>query len=227
MLVHQLKRERLPPGAAGLDLCTGSGVLAVAAARHGCREVTAVDVSGKAVLAARWNARLNGVRIRSVRGDLFEPVRGRSFDLIVSNPPYVPSPTGELPQRGLARAWEAGSDGRVFLDRICAEAGAHLRPGGVMLLVHSSVCGEQATLSALSESGLSARVALRHRGGLGPILQARADWLRDRQLLLEDDQEEMLVIRAEAPGADRAAGRMRLAAQSTIRAGQPANRLAS
>jgi release factor glutamine methyltransferase len=206
MLVHELKRERLPPGAAGLDLCTGSGVLAVAAARHGCRQVTAVDVSRKAVLAARFNARLNGLRVRSVRGDLFEPVRDQRFDLIVSNPPYVPSPTGDLPRRGLARAWEAGSDGRVFLDQICAEASAHLRPGGVMLLVHSSVCGEQATVSALSDSGLSVSVALRHRGALGPILRARADWLRDRQLLPDDGQEEMLVIRAEAPGGEARQG---------------------
>jgi release factor glutamine methyltransferase len=114
----------------------------------------------------------------------------------------------------------------VFLDQICAEASAHLRPGGVMLLVHSSVCGEQATVSALSDSGLSVSVALRHRGALGPILRARADWLRDRQLLPDDGQEEMLVIRAEAPGGDWAAGRIRRAAQSTILA-QPANRFAS
>lgn len=203
MLIRELKREALRPGAVGLDLCTGSGVLAIAAARHGCRHVTAVDVSRRAVIAARCNARLNGVSVDSVRGDLFEPVRGRRFDLIVSNPPYVPTPSGEIPQHGLARAWEAGSDGRVFIDRICAQAGSHLRLGGVMLLVHSSICGEAATTSALRDQGLSVRVVLRHRGGLGPILQARADWLRRRQLLLEDDQEEMLVIRAEAPVAIR------------------------
>ncbi len=200
MLVDQLKRERLPCGAVGLDLCTGSGVLAIAAARHGCAEVTAIDVSRRAVLAARCNARLNGVRIRSVRGDLFDPVAGRRFDLIVSNPPYVPTPTGEIPVRGLARAWEAGIDGRVFLDRICAGAAAHLRPGGVMLVVHSSICGEPATISALRAQRLSVSVVHRHRGGLGPIVQARAEWLRRQQLLPEDGQEEMVVIRAQAPG---------------------------
>jgi release factor glutamine methyltransferase len=202
MLVDQLRRERLRPGAVGLDLCTGSGVLAIAAARHGCADVIAIDVSRRAVLAARCNARLNGVRIRSVRGDLFEPVAGRRFDLIVSNPPYVPTPTGEIPERGLARAWEAGIDGRVFLDRICAGAGAHLRPGGVMLIVHSSICSEPATISALREQQLSVSVVLRHRGGLGPIVQARAGWLRQHDLLPEDGQEEMVVIRAQAPGGD-------------------------
>jgi release factor glutamine methyltransferase len=199
MLVRELKREPLRPGAVGLDLCTGSGVLAIAAARHGCGHVTAVDVSRRAVVAAWCNARLNGVSVRSVWGDLFEPVRGRHFDLIVSNPPYVPTPAGEIPRHGIARAWEGGTDGRVLVDRICADAGAHLRPGGVMLLVHSSVCGEAATTSALADQGLSVSVVLRHRGELGPILRARGDWLRRQQLLLEDDREEMLVIRAQAP----------------------------
>jgi release factor glutamine methyltransferase len=203
MLIRALKREQLRPGAIGLDLCTGSGVLAIAAARHGCSHVTAVDVSRRGVLAARCNARLNGVRVQSMRGDLFEPVRGQRFDLIVSNPPYVPTPNGEIPQRGLARAWDAGSDGRAFVDRICARAEAHLRPGGVMLLVHSSICVEAATTSALTDQGLSVSVVLRHRGGLGPILQVRADWLRRQRLLLKDDQEEMLVIRAQAPAGMR------------------------
>lgn len=103
MLIRELKREALRPGAVGLDLCTGSGVLAIAAARHGCRHVTAVDVSRRAVIAARCNARLNGVSVNSVRGDLFEPVRGRRFDLIVSNPPYVPTQVG----RFRSTAWPA------------------------------------------------------------------------------------------------------------------------
>lgn len=202
MLVAQLRRERLRPGAVGLDLCTGSGVLAIAAARHGCRHVAAVDISLKAALATRCNARLNGVSVRAVRGDLFDPVRGRRFDLITSNPPYVPNPTGEIPRRGLARAWEAGTDGRSFLDRICTQANEYLRPGGVLLLVHSSICGEHATMSALRAQGLSADVVLRHVGGLGPILQARAAWLRERRLLRNDGREEMLVIRAQAPGGE-------------------------
>ena len=122
MLVRELQREPLRPGAVGLDLCTGSGVLAIAAARHGCRHVAAVDISRRAVAAAWCNARLNGVSVQSVRGDLFEPVRGRRFDLIVSNPPYVPTPAGEIPRRGLARAWEGGA-GRPRCSR------SHLRAG--------------------------------------------------------------------------------------------------
>lgn len=203
MLISALARERLPAGARGLDLCTGSGVLAVAAAAHGCAEVLSVDISRRAVLAAWLNGRLNGFRIRALRGDLYGPVAGKRFDLIVSNPPYVPTPDGELPRRGLARAWEGGPDGRAFIDRICAGAREHLQPGGVMLLVHSSVCGERATLAALRAQGLQTTVALRHEGRLGPILDSRKQWLHQRGLLDQSEREQILVVRAQASDAPR------------------------
>ena len=195
MLAGQLRRERLGPGVSVLDLGTGSGHLAVVAALAGASAV-AVDVSRRAMLSVRLNARLNGVRVTALRGDLFAPVAGRRFDVIVSNPPYLPHPDEQLPQRGLRRAIDAGPRGRAFLDRICAQAGEYLKPGGVLLLVHSSVCGEPATIDALSAQGLSAGVVLRHRGPLGPLLQARADWLRAEGLLLPGDQEDMIVVRA-------------------------------
>ena len=112
LLAEQLREQTLPPRASVLDLCTGSGVLAVCAAMRGARDVTAVDVSRRAVWAARINARLNGTRIRGVRGDLFEAVGDRRFDAIVSNPPYVPAESDEPPARGPQRAWEAGLDRR-------------------------------------------------------------------------------------------------------------------
>jgi release factor glutamine methyltransferase len=201
MVVRQIHELRLSPTASALDLCTGSGVLAIAAAQAGCREVIAVDVSRRAVVAARVNGLLNRVRVRALRGDLFAPVERQRFDLIVSNPPYLPSPADELPRRGLARAWEAGHDGRAILDRICADAHEHLKPGGVMLLVHSEVCGERATLEALNSGGLRAEVVFRHHGKLGPIMRERADWLRERGLLRDPHQqsEEMLVFKAERP----------------------------
>src|SRR5205085_10496904 len=109
-------------------------------------------------LTVKINARLNGVPIKAIRGDLFEPVKDMRFDLIVSNPPYLPSPEGNAPARGPARAWDAGASGRLFLDRICARASEHLRPGGAVLLVHSSICGEAATLAQLEAGGLRASV---------------------------------------------------------------------
>jgi release factor glutamine methyltransferase len=195
MLADQLRRERLGPGVSVLDLCTGSGHLAVVAALAGA-SVVAVDVSRRSMLSVRLNAMLNGVRIAAVRGDLFAPVAGRRFDVIVSNPPYLPHPDEKLPEHGLARAIDAGPRGRAFIDRICAQVGEHLTPGGVLLLVHSSVCGEQATIDGLAAHGLRAEVVYRHRGPLGPILRSRVDWLRAEGLLLPGDEEDVLVFRA-------------------------------
>jgi release factor glutamine methyltransferase len=195
MLADQLRRERLGPGVSVLDLCTGSGHLAVVAALAGASAV-GIDISRRAMLSVHLNALLNGVRVTALRGDLFAPVAGRRFDVIVSNPPYLPHPDEQLPERGLARAIDAGPRGRAFLDRICAQVGEHLTPGGVLLLVHSSVCGERETLEALSARGLQAEVVYRHRGALGPILQSRVDWLRAEGLLLPDDQEDVLIFRA-------------------------------
>jgi release factor glutamine methyltransferase len=178
-----------------LDVCTGSGIVAVSAALAGA-DVTAVDVSRRAVLAARLNARLNGVRVRALRGDLLAPVRGERFDLIASNPPYVPD-DGAQPPRGLERAWKAGHDGRAILDRLCDEAPALLAPGGTLLLVHSSVCGEDATLERLRANGLAAEVVERRRGPLGPLLRARAPVLESRGLLERGAAEEdVIVVRA-------------------------------
>ncbi|MEA2285856.1 MAG: release factor glutamine methyltransferase [Solirubrobacteraceae bacterium] len=198
MLASHL-RAQMPPGAAVLDVCTGSGLLAVTAARHGAGSVAAIDVSRRAVLTARINARLNGVRVRALRGDLFAPVAGERFDVIVSNPPYVPAQDDELPARGPQRAWDAGTDGRALLDRICAAAPAHLRPGGFLLLVHSSICGIEPTVERLERAGLSVDVLEKRRGALGPLVTARAPELEARGILRPGEREEdMLVVKAAA-----------------------------
>jgi len=135
----------LPEGGAALDLGTGSGALAVslALARPGAR-VTAVDLSADALAVARLNAGALGATLELLQGDLFAPLPAdRRFDVIASNPPYVPS--GEI--AGLARevrrepalALDGGPDGLAVLRRIVAEAPRWLRPGGALLLeMHES-----------------------------------------------------------------------------------------
>ena len=182
------------PGARVLDVCTGTGHLAVASALAGARRVVAVDVSRRAVLAARLNARLNGVRVDVRRGDLLAPVGGERFDLVVSNPPYLPAVDGGVPARGPERAWDAGPDGRALLDRLIAGAPRVLAPGGTLLLVQSSVCGETATLAALAAAGLRPRVVARRPGPLGPRLTARASVLEARGLLPAGRREEELMV---------------------------------
>src|SRR3954447_16323625 len=114
LLADALDREPLPRGARVLDLCSGSGALAVRAALGGRdREVWAVDVSRRAVLTIRLNAARNRVRVRAVGGDLLSAVAGQRFDAIVSSPPYVPALSDTLPTAGPERAWDAGRDGRA------------------------------------------------------------------------------------------------------------------
>ena len=195
----------VPRGARVLELGTGTGAVAMAAARGGCR-VVAVDVSAQAVLTARLNALLRGLPVRVLRGDLFAPVAGETFDVIVANPPYVAGTADPGTVRGRARAWEAGPDGRALVDRICAEAPRHLTPSGTLLMVHSALNGVAATLVSLREAGMHARVVARRREPFGPVMRRRAGELRARGLLgPHQTYEDLVVVRADR-AADRAAG---------------------
>ncbi len=200
LLGRALCREGVVPGSDVLDLGSGSGALAVGAARMGAR-VTAVDIAWPAVLTTCLNAFLSRQRVTVRRGDLTAAVPGRTYDLVVSNPPYVPSPARTLPHRGRARAWDAGRDGRALLDRICDAAPAALRPGGVLLIVHSGMCGVENTLKRLADAGLYASVADQVRIPFGPVLRSRRAWLRREGLLAGwgDDYEELVVIRGKRP----------------------------
>lgn len=184
LLADVMRRAQPPRDADVLELGTGSGAIGVAAAQSGARSVTVVDVSRRALVTAAINARLNGVRVIPRRGDLFGPVAGEQFDLVVSNPPYLPS--DEIPKRGAARAWEGGgTDGRGLLERICSDVAGHLRPGGTVLLVHSSVNDVSRTLGALERAGLKADVLAREAGPTGPLLSAKLPGL---------DEEEIYVV---------------------------------
>ncbi len=138
-----------------LDLGTGSGALAVAAAASGAR-VVAVDVNPEAVRCARVNALLNRCEDRlEVRpGDLFAPVVGERFDLVLCNPPYYP---GE-PTTRLDQAFRGGD----FASRFAAGLGDHLEPLGAALVVLSS-CGEEDRFVAELERHGFAVAAVAHR----------------------------------------------------------------
>jgi release factor glutamine methyltransferase len=126
-----------------LDLCTGSGVIAVSLAReYPAAQVVATELSPAAAALARRNAARNAVadRVDVREGDLFEPVRGERFDLITANPPYIASPVIPTLSPEVRRepviALDGGPDGLAFYDRICAEAREHLAPGGAIVLEH-------------------------------------------------------------------------------------------
>ncbi len=123
-----------------LDLCTGSGCLAILAARifpHA--EVDAVELSPQAIEVARANIADSGFadRVNLFQGDLFQPVASERYDLIITNPPYVDAEAmDELPpefRHEPAMALDGGEDGLDIVRRILAEAPRHLNPGGGLL----------------------------------------------------------------------------------------------
>jgi ribosomal protein L3 glutamine methyltransferase len=123
-----------------LDLCTGSGCLAVLASRHFPNAaIDAVDISKDALDVAARNVADYGLddRVNLHRGDLFKPLGGKRYDLIISNPPYVDAQgMAELPRECRAEpklAFDGGTDGLDIVRRILAEAGPHLTPQGGLL----------------------------------------------------------------------------------------------
>jgi ribosomal protein L3 glutamine methyltransferase len=123
-----------------LDLCTGSGCLAILAAdAFPNADIDAVELSADALEVARINVDDHNLvnRINLLRGDLFDPVEGQTYDVIISNPPYVAEAEVEAFAPEYAHepvmAHLGGEDGLDLVRRILAESAAHLNPGGGLL----------------------------------------------------------------------------------------------
>ena len=123
-----------------LDLCTGSGCLAILASRNFPNAaIDAVDISKDAIEVATRNVGDYGLqdRLKLYRGDLFKPLGGKRYDLIISNPPYVDAEgMADLPRECRAEpklAFDGGADGLDIVRRILDEAEAHLTPQGGLL----------------------------------------------------------------------------------------------
>ncbi|GAA1483175.1 class I SAM-dependent methyltransferase [Gordonia sinesedis] len=189
------------------DLCTGTGVVAIACGRLGARSVTAIDSCTAAARAATTAARSAGVRISVRHGDFGELAGRETFDLVTCNPPYVPSPAPDSAEfvecPGPRHAWAAGVDGRAVLDRLCSTAAALLRPGGTLLVVQSEFADVPATVRALRATGLAADVVAERSIPFGPVMNARAEWL-ERTGRLERGRrvEQIAVVRADKAPAD-------------------------
>lgn len=205
LLCEALVRTGLADRRRTVDLCTGSGVLAIEAARRGASSVTALDICPRAVRCARANALAAGVRVHVHRGSWVRAMEFGPFEVVVCNPPYVPhdavDDSAAIPAHaGPSWAWNGGHDGRLVLDPLCATAPALLERRGTMLLVHSEFAGVEVSLRVLRDGGLDAGIIARKRIPFGPVLSARARWL-ERTGRLPDGRrtEELVVIRADKP----------------------------
>nr|WP_082964816.1 HemK2/MTQ2 family protein methyltransferase [Mycobacterium sp. ACS1612] len=205
LLIDVMEKTGLARGHRVADLCTGSGVAAIAAYEQGATEVSAFDICPRAVQCARTNAATAGVDVAVHLGSWARAAEFGPYDLVVCNPPYVPHDPGVdgtwLPsQVGPSRAWDAGYNGRLVLDPLCTTATQLLAPGGTLLLVQSEFADPRETLAQLAGAGLDAEIIAWQWIPFGPVLSSRAEWLEETGRLQPGRrEEELLVIRADKP----------------------------
>ncbi|TDH49429.1 methyltransferase domain-containing protein [Mycobacterium eburneum] len=203
LLITALERADLARHRRVLDLCTGSGIVAIAAAELGAASVTAFEICPRAVRCSRSNARNAGVDVQIREGPCTRALGDPPFEVIVSNPPYVPTPAdaGPIPTAGGPEwSWNGGVDGRAVLDPLCVSATRLLCGGGSLLLVQSVFANVPRSLALLRSSRLEAEIVASQVIPFGPVLSARAAWLeRTGRIQRGCREEQLVVIRADKP----------------------------
>jgi release factor glutamine methyltransferase len=150
-----LRSIRLREGERVLEIGTGTGLVAIHCAKHGGR-VTATDVCAEALDLTRENATTNEVDLDLLEGDLFEPVDGL-FDVIIFNPPYLPTAPEDLTHSSLDLALDGGPDGTGVTVQFIKHLPDHLAPEGRAYLVVSSLQDMDLIESEIHDRGLAAR----------------------------------------------------------------------
>lgn len=142
-----------------LEVGCGSGIVSFACAKAGMANVLGVDINPAAVRCARENAERNNLKnARFMASDLFASLPEQKFDAILFNPPYLPTTKNERIAGPLNAAFDGGEDGRKVLDRFLDQFDRYLRPGGILLLVQSSLNGAEKTRTRLEMMGYVAGV---------------------------------------------------------------------
>jgi release factor glutamine methyltransferase len=172
---------RKPDACSVLDIGTGSGCIAVALARQLPEAaVTATDISGAALAVATRNAERHGVSIEFIAGSLFDPLPGRRFDLIVSNPPYIPSAdiAGLEPEvrdfdpRG---ALDGGLDGLNFYRSLIPAAAKYLNRSGWLLVEVGSGQADYVSRLFLEAGGYRKAFTFLDPGGIERVVGAQLE----------------------------------------------------
>lgn len=155
LLARNLKVKR---NACVLEIGTGSGLVALEAAQKAAK-VVATDINPYAVDCARENVELNKVsNMEVLQGDLFQPVKGEKFDLILFNTPYLPTREEEIVGDMLDVAWNGGKDGRKVIDVFLDEVKLYLKEGGSVQLVQSSLSDNEKTLQKMEDLGFEVEI---------------------------------------------------------------------
>ena len=150
--LDRLKKDRKLPKGTALDLCCGSGILAIQLAKAGYSSVAVTDIVPEAIDAALNNFKAQGLKnkIRGLVGDLWTAVPKEKFSLVVCNPPALPVATDVL--MAPEQQWfDGGNDGRRMISQVIAGARAHLTKKGFILLAHSSLVDFDLTVSECTQ----------------------------------------------------------------------------
>lgn len=175
-----LERLSSQKNATILELCSGSGAIALALAKNLPKsDVIAVEISDKAFKYAEKNKKLNKVKnVRFLKGNLYEPVKGMLFDMIIANPPYIK----DEQMKTLApevKDWEplialsGGPDGLDIIRKIMAGAPGHLKPGGILIQELGAGMGKRILSPLTQKAGLRAVQVKKDLAGLTRIFIAR------------------------------------------------------
>ncbi len=160
-LIQALRaRPELVSGASILEIGFGSGVVLAAVGELGAASLCGVELEEAAVASGTRLLRQLGFgdRLELHLGDMWEPISGRSFELIVSNPPQFPTQTIDYADR--LPSWSVGGyNGRLVLDRILDGLPTHLAPGGCAIITHNGFIGISATRERVERLGLSFKIA--------------------------------------------------------------------
>lgn len=203
LLIEALHASGRANGSRVADLCSGSGVVAMAASMQGAASVSAFEMSPRAVACARANVAAAALNVRVIRGSWSRAMEFEPFDVITCNPPYVPyvdgADEGPIPEdAGPDMAWNAGRDGRQVLDPLCERAHDMLADGGTIFVVHSEFANVDRTVDGLRAGGLRAEVVAEQWIPFGPVLTARAHWLERAGMLQAGRRlERLAVVRAD------------------------------
>jgi len=151
MLLKEIKTRA--NGKVVLDMGTGSGIQAITAAKAGAKEVWAADINPKAVECAKENVVTNKVEVNIIESNLFENVPDKKFDLIVFNPPYLPSDGLNDDLR-----WSGGMDGIEIILEFFSRVGAFMSKGAEVLFIYSSHADPDRLKRVLGEWGFKLKV---------------------------------------------------------------------
>jgi len=188
----------LPASPAGeaLDLCGGSGIGALHLSRT-ARSCTTADITERSAFFAEFNARLNGLAIRSSCGDLYEPVSGSQFDIVSAHPPFVPATGPNMIYR------DAGDTGEEITRRIIGGLPHHLRIGGTCVILCVARDTPEQTFEQRARGWLGAAgEEFDLVFGLEKILAVEGvvDSMRKRSQQMTDEEARQLFARLRALG---------------------------